>query len=765
MFFVDQNITIGLRRFFRKCLGIPRQECLGYFSLGFPRQECLGYFYLCLILVLGQMNAVAQVEQNRATYWYFGNQKGFDFSSGEPQLIEDSQIDATESCCTMSDLNGNLLFYTNGGGREDGKGLGGIWNSQNELMEGGDLGERLGGGQSAFQGCLTVPKPMHPNLYYLFTVDHLETLAFEDSPFPIGKGLAYFEIDVAANNGKGKVAPETTLLQPSFEYLAGTLHGNCIDYWVIAQTSHHYIERNADVADTFYLFQVTETGILPPKKIPMIEGRAFVRDEYGPMKISPDGENLLCGLFLYDFDKNTGDITNPRALSPSVIDPTASLSFSPNGDYLYNFRLNSIGDSTFIYTAYQYDLAIPALDSSEIIIGEVELNLTSRGRVGTPQIAPNGKIYTPFWMGKPFSKIALTSINFPDKRGMPAEFEFDQEALSEEFDQRFLRLGNFMDFIFKEKEEAIFKETTNLINLNCETQEEVILKGPPDQRQYVWSINGTVDTLSVKESGKYWVNYADGCAEGADTFLLTINNDQFDVELPEDIVFLCDNEPLVIAPTITSSSLQLMWQDSTFADAYEVAEAGQYVVEARIGLCVARDSTEAVALFTPTANLGEDTIICKGNTLTLAAPLMPYNEYDWDDGHQEGIRQITQGGNYTLTISNACGTAIDDIWVDNCPSCELYIPNVFSPNGDNQNDFFQAFAQEICQITEFSMHIIDKWGNGRVELSELAQSWDGQIQNERSAEGVYFYIAKYTVNSPDGKREFKEQRGEVTLIR
>ena len=707
----------------------------------------------------------AQVEQNRATYWYFGNQKGFDFSSGEPVQIEGAEIDAVESCCTMSDLNGNLLFYTNGGGREDGNSQGGIWNSNHELMEGGDLGEILGGGQSSFQGCLSVPKPMSPDLYYLFTVDHIETLAFENSLFDNGKGLSYFEIDMTANGGKGSVKAGETLLKPSFEYISGTLHGNCIDYWVIAQTSHHYIERDADVADSFFVFQVTEKGIQTPIKIPMIEGAEFVRDEYGPMKISPDGTQLICGLFIYDFDKSTGDITNPRPLSPAVFDPTASLVFSPNGDYLYNFRLNSIGDTTFIYTAYQYDLAIPVLDSSEIIIGEVELNLTSRGRIGTPQIAPDGKIYTPFWMGKPFSKIALTSLEFPDKRGVAAKFIFDNEELSENFDQRFLRFGNFMDHIFKEKEEAIFKESTITLNLNCETQEEVVLKAPPNQRQYVWSINGISQTLTVKDEGKYWVNYADGCEEGADTFLLTINNRQFDVELPEDIVFLCNNEPLVIQPTTTSNSLPLMWQDSTFADTYEVTEAGQYIVEARKGLCVARDSTKVIALATPMMDLGADTIVCRGKPLTVEVPFSPYNKYDWTDGNRDANRAIDKAGDYTLMISNACGTAIDDISIENCPECDLYIPNVFSPNGDNQNDFFQAFAKEECEITDFRMQIIDKWGNGRIELNNLQDAWDGQFKNQRSAEGVYFYITKYTVNRPDGRKERKEQRGEVTLVR
>lgn len=724
------------------------------------------YFSCSILWMLVTTNVYTQVEQNRATYWHFGNQQGFDFSSGEPQPVENSQIDAVESCCTMSDLNGNLLFYTNGGGREDGVSFGGIWNGNHELMEGGDLGTTLGGGQSGFQGCLTVPRPENPDLYYLFTVDHIETLAFKDSQFPIGKGLNYFEIDVAANSGKGKVEQGTTLLNPCFEYISGTLHGNCTDYWVIAQTSHHYIQRSADVADTFYVFQITEQGIQAPVKVPMIEGQSDFRDEHGPMKISPDGKRLICGLFMYDFDNLTGNITNPISLRPFIQDPTASLTFSPNGDYLYNFQLNSLSDTTtaFAYTVYQYELGVNPIDSSEIILGEVFLNLSSRGRVGTPQIAPDGKIYTPFWMGNPFKKIAVTRLDFPDTKGASVGFTFDVETLSEGMNERFLRFGNFMDYIFIEKEEKTFVENSFPLTTNCENQQEVILKAPPNQSTYVWSENGISDTLAVMESGKYWVNYATGCMEGADTFLLTIFNNQFDVSLPEDIVFLCDNERKTLRPENLDNRV-LSWQDGTVANEYEVSQAGRYWVTAEQGLCTASDSVEVVALSKPQLDLGKDTIICGQQSFLLTADFSPYNWYEWQEGQTTNALEIRKAGNYQLRVGNECGEVRDEIEVQTCPDCELYIPNTFSPNGDHQNDQFQAYINSQCNFSNFRMQIMDKWGNGLKELNNIKEHWDGNYQQQRSLEGVYWYVVSYRITWPDGRQESKVQSGEVTLVR
>lgn len=53
-------------------------------------------------------------EAKRANYWYFGNGAGLDFSNGSPVAITNGQLDSWESCASISDINGNLLFYTDG---------------------------------------------------------------------------------------------------------------------------------------------------------------------------------------------------------------------------------------------------------------------------------------------------------------------------------------------------------------------------------------------------------------------------------------------------------------------------------------------------------------------------------------------------------------------------------------------------------------------------------------------------------------------------
>ncbi|HMC01900.1 MAG TPA: hypothetical protein VKN14_12765, partial [Flavobacteriaceae bacterium] len=52
--------------------------------------------------------------QKESANWYFGGFAGLDFNSGTPVPHVDGKLETQEGCATISDVNGNLLFYTNG---------------------------------------------------------------------------------------------------------------------------------------------------------------------------------------------------------------------------------------------------------------------------------------------------------------------------------------------------------------------------------------------------------------------------------------------------------------------------------------------------------------------------------------------------------------------------------------------------------------------------------------------------------------------------
>lgn len=99
--------------------------------------------------------------------------------------------------------------------------------------------------------------------------------------------------------------------------------------------------------------------------------------------------------------------------------------------------------------------------------------------------------------------------------------------------------------------------------------------------------------------------------------------------------------------------------------------------------------------------------------------------------------------------------------------CDLYIhafidyittifPNVFSPNNDGRNDFFNLADSGNNIYTERLM-IFDRWGNKMAELYNLLpgqfNGWDGTYNGVKVEPGVYTYIAD-VVSDPEESRTF-----------
>lgn len=72
---------------------------------------------------------------------------------------------------------------------------------------------------------------------------------------------------------------------------------------------------------------------------------------------------------------------------------------------------------------------------------------------------------------------------------------------------------------------------------------------------------------------------------------------------------------------------------------------------------------------------------------------------------------------------------------------ELNVPNIFTPNGDGQNDIFRVYGTDIF---EFSMMIFDRWGGKMFETTNLNEGWDGNFKNQPVASGVYIVLIKAT---------------------
>jgi gliding motility-associated-like protein len=117
-----------------------------------------------------------------------------------------------------------------------------------------------------------------------------------------------------------------------------------------------------------------------------------------------------------------------------------------------------------------------------------------------------------------------------------------------------------------------------------------------------------------------------------------------------------------------------------------------------------------------------------------------------------------------LIVSNTFGTdtllIANYITVDSCITnpAEIIIPNVFSPNGDGQNDIFNFSGWGISNL---SMKIFNRWGQLLFETDQINQGWNGRTNSGNEAiDGTYFYIISADL---DGVNQV--YKGTLTLIR
>ncbi len=127
---------------------------------------------------------------------------------------------------------------------------------------------------------------------------------------------------------------------------------------------------------------------------------------------------------------------------------------------------------------------------------------------------------------------------------------------------------------------------------------------------------------------------------------------------------------------------------------------------------------------------------------------------------------ILEGQTYQISVIdiNGCEDLVE-IRIDVDREISVYIPNVFTPDEQDNNLFFPfTTEQHISKIDNF--YIFDRWGNrvySNFDFSpnDPSAGWDGTILNDPASPGVYAYYLEIFYN--DGSIELK--LGDVTLVR
>lgn len=110
-------------------------------------------------------------------------------------------------------------------------------------------------------------------------------------------------------------------------------------------------------------------------------------------------------------------------------------------------------------------------------------------------------------------------------------------------------------------------------------------------------------------------------------------------------------------------------------------------------------------------------------------------------------------------VSNTQSTTVT---ISQCPETLIYIPNTFTPDGDEVNNVWQPVFTSGFDSLDITLFVINRWGEIVWESHNAAEAWDGTYHGRLCQDGVYFYMVTYGDPSTDKKTVLQ---GHVTLIR
>lgn len=135
------------------------------------------------------------------------------------------------------------------------------------------------------------------------------------------------------------------------------------------------------------------------------------------------------------------------------------------------------------------------------------------------------------------------------------------------------------------------------------------------------------------------------------------------------------------------------------------------------------------------------------------------NNYYWSTGSKDSVIDAYKYGNYFVRMDHVCGKIYDSILIIS-PEVNIYVPNAFTPNEAQNNNFFPIFENNKTLIIQ-SFEIYNRWGENIYSSDKTP--WNGMYNNNNCQPGVYIWRLLYTTKYT-GKKVF-EMKGEVNLLR
>lgn len=462
---------------------------------------------LSLAVLLLSFASFAQKENN---IWALGYRAGLDFNSGTATTIK-TNITSMNCSASICDATGQLMFYTSGDS---------IWDKNGHTMPNG---YDLIGTRTAIRGAaLIVPFINDPKKYYVFSHENVDGILSGDQ---FAGRLYYCVVDMSLNGGLGDVVTgkKTIPVDSSLGNKLVVVPGNDCNLWLIT----HKYDTSFTLADTntnkFLIYNITDTGFSPTPVVSNVGNLSgIVAYISGDIVASSDrkklalnsGNGLPTGLGseLYDFSPVTGQVSNPILLDTGISD--AGISFSPDNSKLYISSLTN-GDQPNVL--FQYDLSgstTTSIISSKTLID----TLSTMPSFGTVlRLGTDGKIYGIGGDGEFINPIggagadSIFYIGQPNNSGSGCDLHKNVLGFVASTGASY---GLGLPYVKPLQDTFHTHSTVTLTG-------SVVLSVPSGYFSYKWNNSGTDTSITVKDTGTYYVRYSNYCQMHVDTFFVS----------------------------------------------------------------------------------------------------------------------------------------------------------------------------------------------------------------------------------------------------
>ncbi len=337
---------------------------------------------------------------------------------------------------------------------------------------------------------------------------------------------------------------------------------------------------------------------------------------------------------------------------------------------------------------------------------------------------------------------------------------------------------------------------------------------------YSWQDGSTVSQQTVNTAGTYFVNVSIDRCSASDT----INVDYVPTlaAIPDENI--CAPETTTLTTTLPGN---YSWSTGSTASSIQVSQSGTYTLLVNSSGCLQFDTIDIDVRLAPEVDLGLDTVLCEGETISLDAGNVGAT-YVWSQGSSSQQINVSSTNNYFVLVNDGFCIGSDTIKVtiadfDNLQSvvsiCEKFevelkaqklgtlflwstgattnsitvkdtgiywvetkvdrcsVRDTFLVEGApgfNEVYLPSAFTPNGDQkndlyfgfsesIESFKLTIYNRWGQEVFATSDQTIGWDGIYEDQEAAAGVYAFKVRYL--TPCSKNQVKEKLGTIMLLR